>query len=48
MAIKNIFILTKLGDSTLITHTRILSKWLLENGYNVFMHAPSPSFLPPA
>jgi hypothetical protein len=38
MKVKDVFILTKPWDQSLITQTREVSKWLLENGYNVYVY----------
>ena len=35
MDVRNVFILTKTTDKSLTAHTRQLSKWLLENTFNV-------------
>jgi hypothetical protein len=37
MKVREVFILTKPWDKSLVTQTRILAKWLLENGYNVYV-----------
>ncbi|CCX14181.1 Similar to Uncharacterized kinase C1B1.02c; acc. no. O13863 [Pyronema omphalodes CBS 100304] len=37
MKVKDVFILTKPWDQSLVTQTREISKWLLENGYNVYI-----------
>jgi len=37
MKVREVFILTKPWDTSLAVHTRLLAKWLLENGYNVYV-----------
>ncbi|KAF8249557.1 ATP-NAD kinase [Wilcoxina mikolae CBS 423.85] len=37
MKVKDVFILTKRWDHSLVVQTRQLAKWLLENGYNVYV-----------
>jgi hypothetical protein len=43
MKVKDVFILTKPWDQNLVVQTRQLTKWLLENGYNVYVYVPFPS-----
>lgn len=43
MRVREVFILTKPWDTSLAVHTRQLAKWLLENGYNVYVPTLPPS-----
>ncbi|KAA8914814.1 ATP-NAD kinase-like domain-containing protein, partial [Sphaerosporella brunnea] len=36
--VREVFIVTKPWDKSLVVQTKILAKWLLENGYNVYVY----------